>query len=186
LSEDIQALLRPLFITSWLIDDFLADQQFFGASTVLLSSASSKTAYGTAFELAKRPGIQVVGLTSATNRAFCESLGCYHRVLAYEELEQLPAQPASVYVDFAGSVALRERIHRHLTGLAYSCAVGASHVQDLGGAGNLPGPRPTMFFAPAQVKKRNADWGAQGLNDRLVQAWQQFSTAVCRRWHCWA
>ena len=42
-SEDIQALLRPLFITSWLIDDFLADQQFFGASTVLLSSASSKT-----------------------------------------------------------------------------------------------------------------------------------------------
>ena len=177
-NEDIQALLRPLFITSWLIDDFLADQQFFGASTVLLSSASSKTAYGTAFELAKRPGIQVVGLTSATNRAFCESLGCYHRVLAYEELEQLPAQPASVYVDFAGSVALRERIHRHLTGLAYSCAVGASHVQDLGGAGNLPGPRPTMFFAPAQVKKRNADWGAQGLNDRLVQAWQQFSTAV--------
>ncbi len=47
----------------------------------------------------------MVGLTSATNRAFCESLGCYHRVLAYEELEQLPAQPASVYVDFAGSVA---------------------------------------------------------------------------------
>ncbi len=69
---------------------------------MLLSSSSSKTAYGTAFELAKRPGIQVVGLTSATNRAFCESLGCYHQVLAYEELEQLPAQPASVYVDFAG------------------------------------------------------------------------------------
>eukprot|EP01034_Spumella_vulgaris_P037180 gene37180-45866_t len=177
-NEDIQALLRPLFVTSWLIDDFLADQQFFGAGTVLLSSASSKTAYGTAFELAKRPGIQVVGLTSATNRAFCESLGCYHRVLAYEDLEQLPAKPASVYVDFAGSVALRGRIHRHLTGLAYSCAVGASHVQDLGGAGDLPGPRPTMFFAPAQVKKRNADWGAQGLNERLVQAWQEFSAAV--------
>jgi hypothetical protein len=177
-NEDIQALLRPLFVTSWLIDDFLADQQFFGAGTVLLSSASSKTAYGTAFELAKRKGIQVVGLTSATNRAFCESLGCYHRVLAYEDLEQLPSPPASVYVDFAGSVALRERVHRHFSGLAYSCAVGASHVQDLGGAGDLPGPRPTMFFAPAQVKKRNADWGAQGLNERLVQAWQQFSAAV--------
>ena len=177
-NEDIQALLRPLFITSWLIDDFLADQQFFGASTVLLSSASSKTAYGTAFELAKRPGIQVVGLTSATNRAFCESLGCYHRVLAYEELEQLPAQPASVYVDFAGSVALRERVHWHLTGLAYSCAVGASHVGDLGGAGQLPGPRPTMFFAPAQVKKRTTEWGVQGLNERLVAAWQAFTTAV--------
>lgn len=48
-NEDVQALLRPLFITSWLIDDFLADQQFFGAKRMLLSSASSKTAYGTAF-----------------------------------------------------------------------------------------------------------------------------------------
>ena len=56
--------------------------------------------------------------------------------------------------------------------------VGASHVQDLGGAGQLPGPRPVMFFAPAQVKKRNTDWGAQGLNDRLVAAWNQFSAAV--------
>lgn len=31
-TEDVQALLRPLFITSWLIDDFLADNQFFGAT----------------------------------------------------------------------------------------------------------------------------------------------------------
>ena len=41
-TEDVQALLRPLFITSWLIDDFLADQQFFGARRMVLSSASSK------------------------------------------------------------------------------------------------------------------------------------------------
>ena len=47
-SEDAQALLRPLFITSWLIDDFLADNEFFGADTVIVSSASSKTAYGMA------------------------------------------------------------------------------------------------------------------------------------------
>ena len=54
-TEEIQALLRPLYITSWLIDDFLADQNFYGARTLLLSSASSKTAYGTAFQLAQRP-----------------------------------------------------------------------------------------------------------------------------------
>lgn len=41
-TEDAQALLRPLFMTSWLIDDFLADNNFFGAQTMLLSSASSK------------------------------------------------------------------------------------------------------------------------------------------------
>jgi hypothetical protein len=76
-TEDVQALLRPLFITSWLIDDFLADNDFFGARVMLLSSASSKTAYGTAFQLAQREGIEVVGLTSPGNVAFCESLGCY-------------------------------------------------------------------------------------------------------------
>ncbi|MFY3386031.1 DUF2855 family protein [Paracidovorax sp. MALMAid1276] len=178
-NEDVQALLRPLFITSWLIDDFLADQQFFGAQRMLLSSASSKTAYGTAFQLAQRGGIEVVGLTSPGNVAFCESLGCYHRVVTYDALEaQLDGATPSVYIDFAGSVGLRRRIHTHCTGLAYSCSVGASHVGDLGGAGQLPGPRPVMFFAPAQVKKRHADWGAEGLNQRLVAAWNQFSTAA--------
>ena len=36
-----------------------------------------------------------------------------------------------------------------------------------------------MFFAPAQVKKRHAEWGAQGLNERLVSAWAQFCQAAC-------
>lgn len=177
-NEDVQALLRPLFITSWLIDDFLADQQFFGARRMLLSSASSKTAYGTAFQLAQREGIEVVGLTSPANVGFCESLGCYSRVVRYDALDTIDGATPSVYIDYAGSVGLRQRVHAHVTGLAYSCSVGASHVQDLGGAGPLPGPRPVMFFAPAQVKKRHADWGAHGLNDRLVAAWNQFSTTV--------
>ena len=177
-NEDVQALLRPLFITSWLIDDFLEDQQFFGAKRMLLSSASSKTAYGTAFQLAQREGIEVVGLTSPGNVAFCESLGCYDRVVTYDALGQLDSTTPSVYVDFAGSVGLRQRVHGHFKALDYSCSVGASHVGDLGGAGQLPGPRPVMFFAPAQVKKRHGDWGPQGLNDRLVAAWTQFSTAV--------
>jgi len=178
-TEDVQALLRPLFITSWLIDDFLEDQQFFGARRLLLSSASSKTAYGTAFQLAQRAGLEVIGLTSPGNAAFCESLGCYHRVVTYDALEsEIDGATPGIYIDFAGSVGLRQRIHQHVTGLAYSCAVGASHVQDLGGAGDLPGPRPVMFFAPAQVKKRHGDWGAQGLNDRLVAAWNRFSAAV--------
>lgn len=177
-TEDLQALLRPLFITSWLIDDFLADQQFFGARHMLLSSASSKTAYGTAFQLAQRGGLDVVGLTSPGNVAFCESLGCYDRVLAYDAIDQLDATVPSVYIDFAGSVALRQQVHQQVDALAYSCSVGASHVQDLGGASGLPGPRPVMFFAPAQVKKRISEWGPQGLNERLVHAWNRFTSQV--------
>ena len=79
--EALIALLRPLFITSFLIDDFLADNAFFGASTVLVSSASSKTAYGLGFCLALRRGSAgaptSVGLTSPSNLAFTEALGCY-------------------------------------------------------------------------------------------------------------
>jgi hypothetical protein len=174
-TEDTQALLRPLFITSFLIDDFLADNDFFGAKVMLLSSASSKTAYGTAFQLAQRPGIEVVGLTSPGNVAFCESLGCYSRVLTYDQLEQISADAACIYVDFAGNAALRLAIHTRFANLKYSCSIGGTHVAELGGARDLPGPRATLFFAPAQIKKRSADWGAEGLGQRLVQAWQAFS-----------
>lgn len=180
-TEDVQALLRPLFITSWLIDDFLADNDFFGATAdpsqpalLLLSSASSKTAYGTAFQMAQRAGVEVVGLTSPGNVAFCESLGCYHRVLTYDQLDQIAVDAPSIYVDFAGNAPLRKALHTHCKGLKYSCSIGATHVSDMGGAKDVPGPKATLFFAPAQIKKRSMDWGPQGLGERLVQSWQAF------------
>jgi len=179
-TEDEQALLRPLFTTSWLIDDFLADNDFFGARTMLLSSASSKTAYGTAFQLAQRSGIEVVGLTSAGNKAFCESLGCYSRVLTYAELGQVPADAACVYIDFAGNAGLRRDIHTRFANLKYSCSIGGTHVDQLGGAKDLPGPRPTLFFAPAQRTKRIADWGPAELGKKLVAAWHGFQAKVSR------
>ena len=187
-TEDEQALLRPLFTTSWLIDDFLADNDYFGATAqaaltgdqamMLLSSASSKTAYGTAFQMAQRSGIEVVGLTSARNVAFCESLGCYHRVLTYDQLDQLNASTPSAYIDFAGNAAFRKALHLHCAGLVYSSSIGGTHVSELGSGRDLPGPKPTLFFAPAQIKKRSADWGAPVLGQRLVQSWQQFITTV--------
>lgn len=184
-TEDTQALLRPLFMTSWLIDDFLADNDFFGAvvaggqpALMLLSSASSKTAYGTAFQLAQRAGIEVVGLTSAANVGFCESLGCYHRVLTYDQLDQIDAAAACIYVDFAGNADLRRAIHTRFIHLKYSSSIGGTHVEQLGGAKDLLGPRATLFFAPAQIKKRSADWGAEALGQRLLQAWQAFVAKV--------
>jgi hypothetical protein len=67
---DLQALLRPLFMLSFLVDDYLAESEFFGARSVMLSSASSKTAFGLAHLLHReRDAIKVVGLTSASNMA---------------------------------------------------------------------------------------------------------------------
>jgi hypothetical protein len=181
--EAEQALLRPLFFTSFLIDDFLADNDFFGARTVILSSASSKTAYGTAFCLAQRRGttsaVRAVGLTSQANLGFTRSLGCYDEVLDYDAVATLPANAAAVYVDFSGSVALRAAVHaRFGDRLAYSCSVGGTHWDDLGSGKGLPGPRPILFFAPAQIKKRHADWGPAGLQQRLAAAWLAFMRPV--------
>lgn len=179
--EGRQAVLRPLFTTAFLIDDFLADQGFFGATRVLLSSASSKTAYGTAFCLSRRGGERprVVGLTSLQRVGFVRSTGCYDEVLSYDDVSAIDTAEPAVYVDFAGDAALRRRIHeRWGDRLAYSCSVGGTHWSDLGGGGGLPGPRPVLFFAPAQVKKRSAPppegWGPGGLQQRLADAWRAF------------
>ena len=188
--EGLQAVLRPLFITSFLIDDFLAEAEGFGATQVLLSSASSKTALATAHCLAQRRGqpgaLHVVGLTSEGHADFVRSLGCYDEVKLYDELPTLDATVRSVYVDFAGNAGLRRAVHQHYAeALAYSCSVGGTHWDALaapGGSAGLPGPRPTLFFAPAHVKKRSAPppegWGRAGLESRIATAWAGFISAA--------
>jgi hypothetical protein len=182
-SEPAQALLRPLFTTAWLIDDMLADNGFFGIAAtesgaapglLLLSSASSKTAMATAAHLARRAGVRVIGLTSARNVAFCESLGVYSQVVTYEQLGTLDGTVPAVYVDFAGSTRVRAAVHTHFERLAYSCAIGGTHVAELGGGGALPGPKPVLFFAPAQVRKRVGEWGPAVFQQRLGEAWHAF------------
>ncbi len=182
--EELQMLLRPLFVTSFVIDDFLADNDFFGAKAVLLSSASSKTAYGLAWQLSlRRPdGPEVVALTSPGNTAFVAGLGCYDRVVTYDAIASLPAELPVVYVDFAGDRVLRAALHRHFgDAMRYSCAVGSSHwdaerAPDDGEA--LPGAKPTFFFAPTQIKKRSAEWGAEGFQQRFATAWHAFTARV--------
>ncbi len=170
--EDQQMLLRPLFFTSWLIDDFLRDSEMFGARTVVLSSASSKTASGLAFLLARGGEAEVLGLTSKRSADYARSIGVYDEVLDYEQLEELPAGRA-VYVDMAGDAAVRSAVHEHFGDeLAHSAVVGATHHDRMGGVPDeLPGPRPTFFFAPDRVAKRGADWGREGLEQRLGEAW---------------
>jgi hypothetical protein len=173
---DEALLLRGLFMTSFLVDDFLADNQFFGAEQALVTSASSKTSIALAHCLAGR-GHHSVGATSARNREFVERLGLYDEVIDYDDIEALEAAVPSVVVDMAGDASVRARIHRHFDGtLTHSCQVGATHWEERGpddGAA-LPGPAPTFFFAPAQMAKRNDDWGPGELNARVGEALEVF------------
>lgn len=179
--EAQQALLRPLFTTSFLIEDLLADNDFFGARDVVLSSASSKTSLGLAFLLHqnRRGQVSVTGLTSKSNTAFVEKSGYYDRVTAYDAIAQSPSDKAAVFVDMAGSGEVRLSVHKHWADdLKYSCAVGATHWDHMGQTGELPGPKPQLFFAPDRIKKRNQDWGPGGLDRHLSTAWTAFNASV--------
>jgi hypothetical protein len=179
-TEALQMLFRPLFTTAFLIDDSLDDNAFFGARQVIFSSASAKTAWAAAGQIAAR-GVPVVGLTSKRNVAFTESLGCYARVVAYEDIETLDASVPTVFVDIAGDAGVRGRVHTHFNAnLKYSCLVGATHWQEGAGGGDLPGPKPEFFFAPGQIAKRIGEWGAPVFGEKVGAAWRTFLPIAAR------
>ena len=174
--EDLQVLYRPLFFTSFMLADWLSDNGFSGADAVVVSSASSKTAYGAAF-LLRSSGRRLVGLTSPSNVTFTESLGVYDEVLPYESVEALPVVP-SVYVDLAGSATLRASLRARLGAALVADVVVGITQQDASPVGSLEGPRPQVFFAPDQMRKRSAEWGRDGLDERFGAAWRSFAPAV--------
>jgi hypothetical protein len=117
----------------------------------------------------------VLGLTSARGAEYTRSIGVYDEVLTYEQLDSLP-QGRAVYVDMSGDAGVRAAVHGHFgTELAHSAVVGATHHDSMGAVPeDLPGPRPTFFFAPDRVAKRSSDWGREGLEGRLAEAWAPY------------
>jgi hypothetical protein len=174
-SEEIQMLLRPLFFTSFLIDDQLADEGLTGRGPIVISSASSKTAIAAAFLLAQRDGVELIGLTSPRSAEFVAGLGIYGRTVTYDAIESLERGPTT-YVDIAGDAVVRQAVHSHFGDeLIHSMAVGVTHWEDFGGGDReLPGPAPALFFAPDRVIKRSRDWGRADLEQRVAGAWQPF------------
>ena len=174
--EAQQMLLWPLFVTSFVIDDFLDDHDVFGASRVVLSSASAKTSVAAAFLLSERRGIEVVGVTSEANMAFVEGLGCYHRAVAYGDISSIPPGEAC-YVDVAGRRDVTAAVHAHLgAGLRYSMVVGDTHwdhTPDRVTA--VSGPAPVFLFAPDQIARRRRQWGRDRFEQVVAAAWGRFS-----------
>jgi hypothetical protein len=186
--ENYQMLLRPLFITSYMLADFLDDNDFFGAKQVIVSSASSKTAYGTAFGLEGNPRVKLLGLTSAGNTDFVAQLGCYEQALKYSDVESLDPSVPTLYADFSGNRELRARIHKHFGNqLMHDCYAGSaqSHEHINSDDMNLPGPQPQPYFAPYQIKKRNADWGAAEVTRKFNEAQLAFIRRVSDAQNPW-
>jgi hypothetical protein len=170
-AEDLLILYRPLFFTSFMLADQVIDNDFYGARQILVSSASSKTAYAAALQL-HGAGPRLVALTSPGNVAFTESLGCYDSVISYDDLDRITRTPTA-YLDLSGAPATRAALRERLGDLLVrDIAVGlTTQVPNAAAAGEV-------FFAPVQMRKRRQDWGRDGLEQRFTQAWRSFAGTV--------
>ena len=183
--EAERMLFGPLFKTGFLIEAMLRREGWFGAKNLIITSASSKTAMGLA-SVAKdlSPSIKRVGLTSKGNVGFVAETGFYDEVMAYDDISAL-SQIASVCVDFAGNSQLLRKIHEKLANhLTYSCLVGATHVDARGpnsagaGGGEMPGPKPILFFAPDHAVATIQELGPKGFSEAVSRSWKSFLTAT--------
>ncbi|WP_298466955.1 DUF2855 family protein [uncultured Erythrobacter sp.] len=182
--EAERMIYGPLFKTGFIIDYFMRSESWFDAEQVILTSASSKTAMGLA-SVAKQnsPSIKRIGLTSSGNVDFVESTGLYDQVLTYEEVGMVPIAP-TVTVDFAGNASLLAKLHEHFADtLKYSCLVGATHIEERGEGGmraerGLPGPKPTLFFAPDHFVAFFKEHGPVEGGRMIAKTWHGFLDAV--------
>ena len=125
--------------------------------------------------LARRQGVELIGLTSPRSAEFVAGLGIYGRTVTYDAIDSLERGPAT-FVDIAGDGAVRQAVHAHFGDeLVHSMAVGVTHWEDFGAGGaTCPARAPAFFFAPDRVGKRAEDWGGAGLEERVADAWHPF------------
>ena len=174
--RETQPVLWALFMTGWeMANDLIADTES-GASTVVVASASSKTAWSLAWSLRDAPH-QVVGLTSPGNVDFTESLGCYDHVVAYDEFDPAAVGGTAVFVDMAGNETLARTIHEGFgERLVRSVRIGGTHRGAGASPGDMPGPARSFFFIPDVAETKAAAVGQADYHAGFAAAWSDFAT----------
>jgi Protein of unknown function (DUF2855) len=180
-TEDEHALLFPLFVLSFVLDDWLATNDFLGAGALVVSSASSKAALGTAFLLAERGKVAVVGLTSGAHVDHAAGVAVYDAVWPYDAVEDLALDQVGLpdrvaFLDFSGDASIRRRVHARCGDrLRSSVLIGATHWdQARDHRSELPGPVPSFFFAPAHLRTLHHELGGDVLDARIAASWRRF------------
>lgn len=174
--HDYWPVFRPLFLTGWLIADQFEDEGDYGVQQILIASASSKTAIGLGYSLARRADRpETIGLTSAANVDALAAQGIYDRVVSYDQIMTLNATTPAALVDMAGNGAVTRVVHSYYgNNLKASIVVGKSHWDAQTDSEGLPGPERQGFFAPGRSQKRIADWGGAAFGQKIAEAWLAF------------
>ena len=179
--EAWQLSFRPLYMTSFVLDDYVAELS--KGESLLLSSGSSKTALGTAQLLkdqkqARNATYRVIGLTSASNVDMVKATGCYDSVISYDDLAQLSPESNYWLLDFAANGTLINNLTDVLHDkLSKVTLIGATDWK----AEQKPNPKALdaeIFFAPARVKLRQSEWGHSAFLAKYAEAWQGFAQKI--------
>ena len=185
--DGIRTIFRPLFPTSLLLADVVSGKaaELDARVTVLVTSASSKTALGLAHALSGRGRVTTHGLTSAGNLAFVRGTGLYDAVTAYDAVEGADATPPVILLDFAGNRPVVSAVHgRFGDDLALSLGVGGTHTEAFEaptGTAELPGPAPTRISGPALEAERIEQVGEAAYAAAVDKAEGEFFAAA-RHW----
>jgi len=161
-----QALFRPLFATGWWLADCVW-RTAGGPRSIVISSASAKTAIATAHQLRRLGAKRLIALTSPRNLQYVESTRLYDKVVTYPDVAHLEAEPPAVFVDFLGRDDLTEAVHLALAEtLVRSLMVGATQWDAKPGGIQLPraslaGAKPEFFFVPSYAAGRLSQAGPE-------------------------
>lgn len=177
-TRHLQPLLWALHMTGWMLSNQFADNNDFGCDHVIVASASSKTAVAFARSMQERgEGPRRIGLTSSTNAAFVETLGCYDEVRTYDALGLSDLAGTAALVDMSGNAAVVSEVHHALGDrLIDSIRIGSTHLSARGDTEGLPGPARRFFFIPDVAEQQAATIGQAEYHAEFAAAWAEYGT----------
>ena len=188
--EDAMILVRPLFLTSWLLREALSGIS--QMETLIVTSASSKTGASLAALMKQRREsstgalknkLEIIGMTSSSNVAYCQSLNYFDEIVTYSSSlsHSINNKRNVVIVDMAGNLDVLRGLQRTLkSSLLKIISVGMTHVEGADMAATFSGEgfdpnnvKPEFFFAPkyaGAVAKKNP----LALTVDVAKDWKEF------------
>jgi hypothetical protein len=185
--DEERMLLYPLHITAFTLYDYFQENNWFGATQLIMLSASSKTSTGLAYGVkhhddANNPAPELVALTSTGNKSMVEGLNAYDKTFTYDQITAIDNTKPSLIVDMSGNGKTLSALHKHLGDNMVFCSnVGVTHWSDFDAGADIIRERSQMFFAPSQIQKRLQDWGPQ-LFEQKSREYMSRSIGESRAW----
>lgn len=185
--EQERMLLYPLHITAFALYDYFQENKWFGASQLVMLSASSKTSTGLAYGVkdhndSGNPRPAMIALTSTQNKEMVSGLNAYDNTLSYDEISQIDNRKPTLIVDMSGNGKTLSVLHKHLSDNMVFCSnVGITHWGDFDAHADIIKERSHMFFAPSQIQKRIQDWGPK-IFEQKSSEYLRHSIGESRAW----